>query len=126
MDMCYDGALIMPSNYAVMDEEEMIYVEGGVSVKKTSMGYKVVLSAQDCGDLAALAAGGSATMATVSGVLGATGVGIPAVVVTAVLAGVSGVGSAYMWLCSNHKGATINVYAIGNILIGSSMPIINL
>ncbi len=29
MEMCYDGALVMPSSYAVMDEEEMMYVEGG-------------------------------------------------------------------------------------------------
>lgn len=29
MEMCYDGALIMPSNYAVMDADEMTYVEGG-------------------------------------------------------------------------------------------------
>lgn len=29
--MCYEGALIMPSSYAVMNEEEMIYVEGGFS-----------------------------------------------------------------------------------------------
>ena len=31
MDMCYEGALVMPSSYAVMDEEEMTYVEGGIS-----------------------------------------------------------------------------------------------
>ena len=30
MEMCYDGALVMPSSYAVMNEEEMTYVEGGV------------------------------------------------------------------------------------------------
>lgn len=29
MDMCYGGALVMPNNYAVMNEEEMAYVEGG-------------------------------------------------------------------------------------------------
>ena len=29
MEMCYDGALIMPGSYAVMNEEEMTYVEGG-------------------------------------------------------------------------------------------------
>ena len=29
MEMCYDGALVMPSSYAVMDAEEMTYVEGG-------------------------------------------------------------------------------------------------
>ena len=33
MEMCYDGALVMPSNYVVMDEEEMTYVEGGVSIQ---------------------------------------------------------------------------------------------
>ena len=29
MEMCYDGTLVMPSSYAVIDEEEMTYVEGG-------------------------------------------------------------------------------------------------
>ena len=29
MEMCYDGALVMPSSYAVMDSDEMTYVEGG-------------------------------------------------------------------------------------------------
>lgn len=29
MDMCYDGTLVLPSSYAVMDEEEMSYLEGG-------------------------------------------------------------------------------------------------
>ena len=31
MVMAYDGALVMPSNYAVMEQEEMTYVEGGFS-----------------------------------------------------------------------------------------------
>lgn len=29
MEMCYDGALVMPKNYVVMSEDEMTYVEGG-------------------------------------------------------------------------------------------------
>lgn len=29
MEMCYDGALVMPKNYAVVSEEEMTYVDGG-------------------------------------------------------------------------------------------------
>ena len=37
--MCYEGALVMPSSYAVMNEEEMTYVEGGgdvaLSMKKS-------------------------------------------------------------------------------------------
>ena len=46
MDMCYDGALVMPSSYVVMDEEEMCYVEGGKFSKSaartivyTAIGY---------------------------------------------------------------------------------------
>ena len=31
MELCYDGALVLPSSYAVMDEEEMTYTEGGRS-----------------------------------------------------------------------------------------------
>lgn len=31
MEMCYDGALMMPSSYAVMNEDEMTYVEGGMA-----------------------------------------------------------------------------------------------
>ncbi|MCM1499738.1 MAG: hypothetical protein NC124_14850 [Clostridium sp.] len=29
MEMCYDEMLVMPGSYAVMDEAEMMYVEGG-------------------------------------------------------------------------------------------------
>lgn len=29
MDMCYDGTLVMPSSYAMMEEDELSYVEGG-------------------------------------------------------------------------------------------------
>ncbi len=32
MEMCYDGALVMPSSYAVMSEDEMTYVEGGLYI----------------------------------------------------------------------------------------------
>ena len=49
MELCYDGALVMPSSYAVMNEEEMSYVEGGekygylqlLRAKKKSSHYKV-------------------------------------------------------------------------------------
>ena len=33
MEMTYDGLLVMPSSYAVMDEEEMSYTVGGFSDK---------------------------------------------------------------------------------------------
>lgn len=32
MEMCYDGTLVMPANYAVVSEDEMTYVDGGAQV----------------------------------------------------------------------------------------------
>ena len=41
MEMCYDGTLVMPSNYAVMDEDDMMYVDGGgtltITLKKSTI-----------------------------------------------------------------------------------------
>ena len=42
MEMCYDGALVMPSNYAVMSEDEMMYVDGG---KKITINRSTITSA---------------------------------------------------------------------------------
>lgn len=39
MEMCYDGALVMPSSYAVMDSKEMTYVEGGDRSIKQSRAF---------------------------------------------------------------------------------------
>lgn len=33
MEMCYDGALVLPNNYAMMSDDEMTYVEGGIACK---------------------------------------------------------------------------------------------
>lgn len=35
MEMTYDGALVMPSGCAVMNEEEMTYVDGGVKFSRS-------------------------------------------------------------------------------------------
>ena len=37
MEMCYDGALVMPSSYALMSEDEMTYVEGGFHISQTTV-----------------------------------------------------------------------------------------
>lgn len=47
MEMCYEGALAMPSSYAVMNEEEMTYVEGGVSAKIRWDGVDIKFSARE-------------------------------------------------------------------------------
>ncbi len=55
MEMCYDGALVMPSNYVVMDEEEMTYVEGGSGalgaiVSAIAIGGATYGAGQVCGE----------------------------------------------------------------------------
>lgn len=37
MEMCYEGALSLPCSYAVMNEEEMTYVEGGKAYSVSSV-----------------------------------------------------------------------------------------
>ena len=49
MEMCYDGTLVMPSSYALMDEDEMSYIEGGGltwdQVKSVGVGILAVCGA---------------------------------------------------------------------------------
>lgn len=50
MEMCYDGALVMPSRYAVMDSEEMVYTEGGslATLKSNLRGISVLVQNYLC------------------------------------------------------------------------------
>lgn len=32
MEMCYNGVLVMPSNYAVVNDNEMEYLDGGLNI----------------------------------------------------------------------------------------------
>ena len=45
MEMCYEGTLVMPSNYVVMDSEEMSYVDGGFYISNFNKinGYNKLL-----------------------------------------------------------------------------------
>lgn len=40
MEMTYGGALVMPRSYAMMDEEEMMYLEGGAVLTGTAKKLK--------------------------------------------------------------------------------------
>ncbi len=66
MEVYYDGALIMPNSYAVMNEEEMSYVEGGYYLDNASC--KGVLFA-----LGATAASNPVTVAFLINTVGASG-----------------------------------------------------
>ena len=66
MVMTYDGALVMPSSYAVMEQEEMTYVEGGgtFTLKMNKAAVKYI--AQTAGALC---------LASVTAAMGVTGIG---------------------------------------------------
>ena len=71
MEMCYNGALVMPSNYAVVNDNEMEYVEGGGTTY-----LKIGKNSFVAGALAALAGWGSKAMMTAA--LNAIGISIAA------------------------------------------------
>lgn len=86
MDMCYDGALVLPSSYAVMNEEEMTYMEGGISVSRYSSGklfdiYRVHFTAGDCSKIALayeVASGVAALIGVLTGTIGKIAGGVTA------------------------------------------------
>lgn len=82
--MTYDGALVMPSNYVAMDEEEMMYTNGGGTFK-----VKVGSNSFVMGALAAI--GGTLTTAKVVKVLGGIGITIA----TAIELGTAGLGTLF-------------------------------
>ena len=51
MEMMYDGALVMPKNYAVVNEEEMTYVDGGWCVDTHWWGWNLYLTSKECDKL---------------------------------------------------------------------------
>lgn len=67
----------------------------------------IYCNSTQCGDAAAILAGTAGTAAAVAGALGLTGVGIPAAFVLTIAAAIIGMGSAYLWVCSNHGGLII-------------------
>lgn len=56
--------------------------------------------------------------------LGLTGYGIPRAIALAIVSGVTGVGAAYFGLCSNHKGATMQMFMYKKVYLGTTLPVI--
>ncbi len=44
IEMTYNGTLVMPANYAVVNEEEMTYVDGGWCIENQWWGYNIYLT----------------------------------------------------------------------------------
>lgn len=73
MEMCCNGALVMPQNYAIIDESEMTYVEGGYYVKTYWWGNYQYFSHSERQTLVTVLAGASlATTCANLGIVAAT------------------------------------------------------
>lgn len=119
MEMCYDGALVMPTNYAIMNEDEMTYVEGGGT-------FYVEIGANSFVMTALATISGGLTTAKVTAALGAIGVTIA----TAIELGTAGMGTliagafilAWGGIVSTIAGVAVN-YGI-NSLKGKKFEVI--
>lgn len=86
MELTYDGALVLPKDYVVMDEEEMTYVEGG---GKLTLGVKIGNNSMIVSILAAV--GGTLTVAKATAALTAAS----AAIITAIELGTAGMATLY-------------------------------
>ena len=78
MEMCYDGTLVMPSSYAIMNEEEMTYLEGGWCLERQWWGYNIYLTHNErvkltSGQTIAALVAGLSSMGLAAAVIGAAG-----------------------------------------------------
>jgi len=64
MEMCYNEALVMPSNYVVMDSNEMEYLEGGGTLTLAISNKSMIIAMLS-------AVGGALTVAKATAVLSA-------------------------------------------------------
>lgn len=106
MEMCYDGALVMPSSYAVMDEEEMMYVEGGAYI-----------SADTCNAIAVVCCGVVVASSAVSDVVGVIAIASPELISKSTTVAIYvlcmaaklyfGGASAFFWYASSKGGISV-------------------
>ena len=72
MEICYDGALVMPRNYSLVSEKEMTYVEGGGALQKAA--YYGVEFAVNCAVMAFLGGGAISCVRQVISSIGTGGI----------------------------------------------------
>ena len=98
----------MPSSYAVMDEEEMTYVEGGVSLTKTWYGYSGYFTAKECSDIANALWAGTAVTGMGGTIAGFLSCGIGALV-GGVLSASAAIYASYFGIGANHRGVNFQI-----------------
>lgn len=101
MEMCYDGTLVMPANYAVVSEDEMTYVDGG-EYKTATFCYKSPTNAYNYLNDMSNAISMTAALTIVGGSIIGAAVGLVGgpvgSVIGAVVGGIAGlIGGSILW-----------------------------
>lgn len=107
MELCYDGALVMPSNYAMMNEDEMTYVDGGGRIYFHMSKSTLVNIVSSAFGYMGKAQGGA--LGAVIGVAAATAIGPYAGAVVGAIAGLV-LADLLGWACGGISAALINKY----------------
>lgn len=101
MEMCYDGALVMPSSYAVMSNDEMVYTEGGRVYNETGTAKQLKQKASVyMASWFSLAGGYTYTAA--AAVASAVGVGVGVI---------AGIGAGYCTFAANEYRKAYNYFS---------------
>lgn len=108
MEMCYDGALVMPSSYAVMSEDEMMYVDGGISIKVNST---------TCNRIAALLCVGAGACVVAGAIMAIHSGGLSLNAGLELAAGLLTIGSGLCWYASTYKKIEIGINKKGRFYI---------
>lgn len=105
MEMCYDGTLVMPANYAVVSEDEMTYVDGGF-YKCDQFCYNSALEAYDELNKSAMIAYGFGFGVAIGAIVFGTALGMKGGVagakVGAIIGAIGGIlGGSLIWSFAN-------------------------
>ncbi len=93
---------------------QISYEPNTADVRTYWYGVDIYIPAKDCADIAALIAGGTATVGGIAGILGLYH--LPGALVGIVSAWIMGLGSAYLWYCSNANGLDVSYNYIDGMI----------
>lgn len=110
MEMCYDGALVIPSNYAVMSEDEMTYVEGGAS-------FSIKVNSVTVNRIAALACVGAGVAVVAGALLSIHSGGLTLKAGVDLAGGLLAIGSGLAWYASTYNSIEIGINKKGKFYI---------
>ena len=115
MEMCYNSELVMPKNFAVVNAEEMTYVDGGWSLSPEWFGFSVTLTDHE----AEVISQASNYAAAAAAACALSGNAVPAAVSVALWSVSGGIGLQNSYY---HRGVKVTIRIVGGIDVSPIYP----